>query len=238
MVVFGGLYCLVYELTESPDTPTKPVAPAVETPTKPASSATASSGEKASGDAKSRFGYRLKPIYWEGEEFYLWGIANIAFPIFILGSSLLLSRGTWFFEGAGGEWQPLDADSAEFVQKIENKHLNIFSNQRIPEKPVYFEKGPRPVLCEVADAEEEKYAGSGARARWHSVVDVLLINNSRSSRLWRYLKLTGSGTKLMRGYHTEAKMEDGPLPVTRLVFVIHGIGQKRQRNKIVTNATR
>lgn len=156
-----------------------------------------------------------------------------------LGGSLFLIRGTWFLEAAGGDYQPLDADSAEFVQKIEQQHLKVFSKQRIPDRPVYFDKkGPLPVLCEVVDADEEKNAGSGARARWHSVIDVLLINNSRSSRLWRYLKLTTVGTKLTRGYHTEAKFDDGPAPVTHLCFVIHGIGQKRQRSRIVTNATR
>uniref|UniRef100_A0A915KXV4 DDHD domain-containing protein n=1 Tax=Romanomermis culicivorax TaxID=13658 RepID=A0A915KXV4_ROMCU len=43
--------------------------------------------------------------------------------------------------------------------------------------------------------------------------------------------------KIRRGYHTEATYEDGPLPVNHLLLVVHGIGQKRLVNQIISNAT-
>ena len=47
-----------------------------------------------------------------------------------------------------------------------------------------------------------------------------------------YLFLT-AGSRLHRGYCYEAVMDDKPVDITHLVFVIHGIGQKMDTGAIV-----
>lgn len=48
------------------------------------------------------------------------------------------------------------------------------------------------------------------------------------------LFIAGTGTRLYRGYPEEARMEDKQADVTRLVFVVHGIGQKYNQNRIIS----
>lgn len=67
VVVFGGLYRLVCENAETPDSPTKTTS--TETTTSP--SAIGSNAEKILGvSTKDKYVYRLKPIYWEGNIFF------------------------------------------------------------------------------------------------------------------------------------------------------------------------
>lgn len=54
-------------------------------------------------------------------------------------------------------------------------------------------------------------------------------------KLINFLVVTaGTGMRLSRGYCEEAKMDDKPSDVTHLVFVVHGIGQKYNQNRIIT----
>jgi len=49
--------------------------------------------------------------------------------------------------------------------------------------------------------------------------------------------LTATGYRLKRGYKTRTNMEDKPRDIDHLVFVVHGIGQKRDTGKIIRNTT-
>ena len=44
---------------------------------------------------------------------------------------------------------------------------------------------------------------------------------------------SAAGTRLHRGFQSEATMDDKPPDITHLVFVIHGIGQKMETGKII-----
>ena len=46
-----------------------------------------------------------------------------------------------------------------------------------------------------------------------------------------------TGYRLIRGYKENATMEDKPHDIDHLVFVVHGIGQKRDTGKIIRNTT-
>ncbi|KAF6034220.1 DDHD1 [Bugula neritina] len=67
-----------------------------------------------------------------------------------------------------------------------------------------------------------------------------MYSEAASSRMFRYVtnKLSihkpGTGTRLYRGYYEQATMDDKPPDVTQLVFVVHGIGQKYNQNKIIS----
>ena len=58
-------------------------------------------------------------------------------------------------------------------------------------------------------------------------------------KMWNfYLKswlclFSAAGTRLHRGFQSEATMDDKPPDITHLVFVIHGIGQKMETGKII-----
>jgi len=49
--------------------------------------------------------------------------------------------------------------------------------------------------------------------------------------------LTATGYRLKRGYKIRTSMEDKPRDIDHLVFVVHGIGQKRDTGKIIRNTT-
>lgn len=65
------------------------------------------------------------------------------------------------------------------------------------------------------------------------MIDVTLYNNSKTSRLLRYITW-GKGTPLKRGYE-EADWEDGKRNIQHLILVVHGIGQKGYENLIAKN---
>lgn len=50
-------------------------------------------------------------------------------------------------------------------------------------------------------------------------------------------KLAATGYRLKRGFKTHTNMEDKPRDIDHLVFVVHGIGQKRDTGKIIRNTT-
>lgn len=49
--------------------------------------------------------------------------------------------------------------------------------------------------------------------------------------------ITATGYQLRRGYKIAATVEDKPHDIDHLVFVVHGIGQKRDTGKIIRNTT-
>lgn len=49
--------------------------------------------------------------------------------------------------------------------------------------------------------------------------------------------ITATGYRLKRGYKTLANIEDKPRDIDHIVFVVHGIGQKRDTGKIIRNTT-
>lgn len=49
--------------------------------------------------------------------------------------------------------------------------------------------------------------------------------------------ITATGYQLRRGYKVAAVMEDKPNDIDHIVFVVHGIGQKRDTGKIIRNTT-
>lgn len=73
----------------------------------------------------------------------------------------------------------------------------------------------------------------------HKVLQNLLIN----CLLVHYFLLilhtsyffSATGYRLYRGYKTPASLDDRPVDVTHLVFVIHGIGQKMDKDRIIRN---
>lgn len=148
-----------------------------------------------------------------------------------------LARGTWFLEVETGIRQPLEGSSPQLAKRVEEFHLRTFANQIISDPPSPRKTSSARIVGEVKDAEKERNPDHGAVVRWYGVDDVLLFNHGHRSKVWRYLQLSTVGTKLIRGYHTAARLDDGPAPVTDSVFVIHGIGQRWERKKVAEQAT-
>ncbi|MFH4979635.1 hypothetical protein AB6A40_006344 [Gnathostoma spinigerum] len=133
---------------------------------------------------------------------------------------LEIRRGSWFLLESN---QPIDPEMAD---AIEAHHLRYFRHQVVPDTPVFSEKesSKKPMLTELK--LKDMY-----EVRWNSVIDITLYNNSRSSRLFRYITW-GKGTSLKRGYE-ESELEDTTF--SHLVLVVHGIGQKGYENLIAKN---
>ncbi|XP_067941701.1 phospholipase DDHD1-like [Watersipora subatra] len=152
---------------------------------------------------------------------------NVLLPIYWKGQSLPILRGTWFIDGT---FQPLEYD---YSLQLESDHLAKFKGQSIPE-PVSAERktGLPRVLHNVRFPE--------FHVDWYDVDEFYMFSEAASSRMYRYVtnKLSiqkpGTGTRLYRGYAEEAKMEEKQPDVTQLVFVVHGMGQKYNQNKIIS----
>ncbi|EJW85977.1 hypothetical protein WUBG_03111 [Wuchereria bancrofti] len=133
-----------------------------------------------------------------------------------------IRRGTWFL---AENLQPIDPSMAD---PIESHHLHIFRSQTIPDAPVFSDKesSKKPILAELKLQDQYE-------VRWNSVIDITLYNNSKTSRLLRYIAW-GKGTPLKRGYE-EAEWDDGKRIIRHLILVVHGIGQKGYENLIAKN---
>ncbi|CAG9535362.1 unnamed protein product [Cercopithifilaria johnstoni] len=133
-----------------------------------------------------------------------------------------IRRGTWFLME---NLQPIDPSMAD---PIETHHLHIFRYQTIPDAPVFSEKesSKKPIFAELKLQDQYE-------VRWNSVIDITLYNNSKTSRLLRYIAW-GKGTALKRGYE-EAEWDDGKQIIKHLILVVHGIGQKGYENLIAKN---
>lgn len=58
--------------------------------------------------------------------------------MYVSEEAIEIMRGTWFTDI---DWLPLDAEMAD---KIEQQHLKMFRGQKVPDGPVYSEKGQKP----------------------------------------------------------------------------------------------
>ncbi|XP_014484947.1 PREDICTED: phospholipase DDHD1-like [Dinoponera quadriceps] len=150
-------------------------------------------------------------IYWPGEE---WEIM----------------RATWYYDGS---WIPLESEHSKVIEEV---HLNLFqreSNNQSSSK---------------CDTNNQSYKVlhteqfSEFHVDWHTINDVTLYSEYTPTKLMRsvtsklgFTKTTGY--RLKRGYKTRANMENKPRDIDHLVFVVHGIGQKRDTGKIIRNTT-
>lgn len=83
---------------------------------------------------------------------------------------------------------------------------------------------------------------SRSHVDWYSVDEVYLYSDATTSKIARtvtqklgFSKASSSGTRLHRGYVEEASLDDKPPNTTHIVFVIHGIGQKMDKDRIIKN---
>lgn len=51
------------------------------------------------------------------------------------------------------------------------------------------------------------------------------------------MNIVATGYQLKRGYKILAIKEDKPHDIDHIIFVVHGIGQKRDTGKIIRNTT-
>uniref|UniRef100_A0AC34QMG2 DDHD domain-containing protein n=1 Tax=Panagrolaimus sp. JU765 TaxID=591449 RepID=A0AC34QMG2_9BILA len=147
---------------------------------------------------------QLDSVYWKDE-------------------SVPLRRGSWFIADT---MQPINMDLAAAIEK---HHLQSFKDQSIPEGPVFSdaESSKRPVLTSMNWDEHEEI-------RWNSVIDVIWYNNSKTSKLIRFVTRS-KGTVLRRGFNEEAQLNDGRPNFSDLILVVHGIGQKGYENLCAKN---
>ncbi|XP_071637489.1 phospholipase DDHD1 isoform X2 [Temnothorax longispinosus] len=151
-------------------------------------------------------------IYWPGEE---WEIM----------------RGIWYYDGS---WIPLETEHSKVIEEV---HLKLFqkdsNNQSI-------------TTCDTNTPQSYKVLHTEQfpefHVDWHSVNDVTLYSEYTPTKLMRsvtsklgFAKTTGY--RLKRGHKTRTSMEDKPRDIDHLVFVVHGIGQKRDTGKIIRNTT-
>ncbi|XP_018308594.1 phospholipase DDHD1 isoform X2 [Mycetomoellerius zeteki] len=151
-------------------------------------------------------------IYWPGEE---WEIM----------------RGTWYYDG---NWIPLETEHSKVIEKV---HLKLFQKESSNQNIIMCDTNP-PQSYKVLHTEQF----SEFHVDWHSVNDVTLYSEYTPTKLMRsvtsklgFAKTTGY--RLKRGYKTRTNMEDKPRDIDHLVFVVHGIGQKRDTGKIIRNTT-
>uniref|UniRef100_A0A915AY74 DDHD domain-containing protein n=1 Tax=Parascaris univalens TaxID=6257 RepID=A0A915AY74_PARUN len=162
------------------------------------------------------------PVVLDGLYYVSETITSI-YSIYWKDDEMEIRRGTWFLAES---LQPINAEMAD---PIEAHHLHIFRSQMIPDTPVFSEKesSKKPLLTELKLQDQYE-------VRWNSVIDITLYNNSKTSRLLRYITW-GKGTPLKRGYE-EATWDDGKRIISHLILVVHGIGQKGYENLIAKNS--
>ncbi|XP_016105924.1 phospholipase DDHD1-like [Sinocyclocheilus grahami] len=83
---------------------------------------------------------------------------------------------------------------------------------------------------------------SRSHVDWYSVDEVYLYSDATTSKIARtvtqklgFSKASSSGTRLHRGFLEEASLDDKPPQTTHIVFVVHGIGQKMDKDRIIKN---
>ncbi|XP_067312333.1 phospholipase DDHD1 isoform X2 [Pseudorasbora parva] len=83
---------------------------------------------------------------------------------------------------------------------------------------------------------------SRSHVDWYSDDEVYLYSDATTSKIARtvtqklgFSKASSSGTRLHRGYVEEASLDDKPPQTTHIVFVVHGIGQKMDKDRIIKN---
>ncbi|XP_024936658.1 phospholipase DDHD1 isoform X2 [Cephus cinctus] len=156
---------------------------------------------------------RCVSIYWQGEE---WKI----------------TRGTWYYDG---RWMPLEAEHSKVIEEV---HLRLFQEQSQTQSNSITEVDTPSHSYKVIHTEHFPEF----HVDWYAINDVALYSENTSSKLMRsvtfklgFTKTTGY--RLRRGYKNRAVMEDKPHDIDHLVFVVHGIGQKRDTGKIIRNTS-
>lgn len=147
--------------------------------------------------------------------------------IYCPGEEWEIMRGTWYYDGS---WIPLEAEHSKVIEEV---HLNLFQKQLL---------GQSTSTCDNTSSYKVLHTEHFPEFHvdWHSINDVILYSEYRHSKLMRSVtsKLgfaRTTGYQLRRGYKTVAVMEDKPHDIDHLVFVVHGIGQKRDTGKIIRN---
>ncbi|XP_033327758.2 phospholipase DDHD1 isoform X1 [Megalopta genalis] len=149
--------------------------------------------------------------------------------IYCPGEEWEIMRGTWYYDGT---WIPLESGQSKIIEEV---HLNLFQKQ-LSSQSTSASDIPHPYKILHTEHFPEFHVD------WHSIDDVVLHSEYRHSKLMRsvtsklgFAKTTGY--QLRRGYKVAAVMEDKPHDIDHIVFVVHGIGQKRDTGKIIRNTT-
>uniref|UniRef100_A0A671N0C9 Phospholipase DDHD1-like n=1 Tax=Sinocyclocheilus anshuiensis TaxID=1608454 RepID=A0A671N0C9_9TELE len=148
-------------------------------------------------------------------------------------------RGQWFTDGT---WMPVEEDESDLIEK---EHLACFRGQQIQDA---FETD---MLAKTVDRKDGETSTSLAihslqlsrnHVDWYSVDEVYLYSDATTSKIARtvtqklgFSKASSSGTRLHRGFVEEASLDDKPPQTTHIVFVVHGIGQKMDKDRIIKN---
>lgn len=141
-------------------------------------------------------------------------------------------RGQWFTEGT---WTPVEEDESDLIEK---EHLACFQGQQIQDS---FEID---TLAKTVDRQDAIHSLqlSHTHVDWYSIDEVYLYSDATTSKIARtvtqklgFSKASSSGTRLHRGYVEEASLDDKPPQTTHIVFVVHGIGQKMDKDRIIKN---
>ncbi|CAK9810627.1 Phospholipase DDHD1 [Anthophora quadrimaculata] len=150
--------------------------------------------------------------------------------IYCPGEEWEIMRGTWYYDGS---WLPLESEQSKVIEEV---HLNLFQKQS---------SGQSTSKCDTPSYSYKVLHTEHFpefHVDWHSINDVVLYSEYRHSKLMRsvtsklgFAKTTGY--QLRRGYKVAAVMEDKPNDIDHIIFVVHGIGQKRDTGKIIRNTT-
>ncbi|XP_066523902.1 phospholipase DDHD1 isoform X2 [Hoplias malabaricus] len=141
-------------------------------------------------------------------------------------------RGQWFIDGT---WMPIEEDESDLIEK---EHLTCFRGQQMQDS---FEND---VVVKTVDTKDDIHSLKLSRSHvdWQSIDEVYLYSDATTSKIARtvtqklgFSKASSSGTRLHRGYVEEASLEDKPPQTTHIVFVVHGIGQKMDKDRIIKN---
>uniref|UniRef100_A0A8C1WWG9 DDHD domain containing 1a n=1 Tax=Cyprinus carpio TaxID=7962 RepID=A0A8C1WWG9_CYPCA len=142
-------------------------------------------------------------------------------------------RGQWFIDGT---WTPVEEDESDLIEK---EHLACFRGQQIQDA---FETD---TLAKTVDRKDVNFSFlqlSRNHVDWYSVDEVYLYSDATTSKIARtvtqklgFSKASSSGTRLHRGFVEEASLDDKPPQTTHIVFVVHGIGQKMDKDRIIKN---
>lgn len=149
--------------------------------------------------------------------------------IYCPGEEWEIMRGTWYYDGS---WLPLETEQSKIIEEV---HLNLFQKQLSDQATSTYDTPHSYKILHTENFPE-------FHVDWHSINDVVLYSEYRHSKLMRsvtsklgFAKTTGY--QLKRGYKILAVKEDKPHDIDHIIFVVHGIGQKRDTGKIIRNTT-
>ncbi|XP_057199933.1 phospholipase DDHD1 isoform X2 [Triplophysa rosa] len=154
------------------------------------------------------------PVYWNQQD------------------GIPVMRGQWFTDGT---WTPVEEDESDLIEK---EHLACFRGEQLQDA---FETD---VLTRTVDKQDAIHSLqlSHSHVDWYSTDEVYLYSDATTSKIARtvtqklgFSKASSSGTRLHRGYVEEASLDDKPPQTTHIVFVVHGIGQKMDKDRIIKN---